>query len=910
FVWLVGLAARVLVPGGQWFQVATVLGNSAAVLLVAGLIDRTSSDALFLAAGFLPVACFAGAIGGYLWKLAPRKQLEPAHAGALFTLLGVSTFSLTVALGLLASRAESVTAALDHLSVWIALAAIPVLGAGLTVVRGTARKESPAAYHTAGTMVALVGMFAMLAALGMAWPHPMGILVAGAINAVALAAAAFYYRLPVLHVGAIACVALVYLTGFHVIYNDLPLQSDTAEMGLLIVRLMLDGSSGTALGGMFLLLAVLSELLARRGYRRHGAVYAGGCAVVAVLGLLLVTFNGIAHGGADTLRATILYAIYGGVSLGLAARWRRTEFSYAGLSLLCAAPMWLLWRTGDINHPWATLAAAEALLMGLVTSALSGLGKSSEEQTDSASTRRLLVACYRIPLLTMAEVVASVAIFLAIVAAIVSGAADHNAWLPLTAVCLAATLLLTAWQHRSLGRTWAGSMIVLIGLVHTLRFNYVGLVEQPELVALLTHSTLAVVAGWLLNIASARRSYRNVGNEIRGIFGKPVGDTGLLSSALVLLVLPRISWASTLSLAGCLLWLAALWLIVSWQHRDARLFAAHQAMLALAALVATTAWLENRPDGFVFPGGLLNAGNLQLYGIALALLSLLWASVRIVARRSKVATGLLDPEWPAVDWVVRHAVVWLQLWLVVWQLIPRVGQELLSVGPTTATQTACGTAAWLLLLISGATLVVALWDRWRDTELTSVLLLAAVVPCLIAGRFAPDLAVASALRWGMAVGFVALSAMVCGRTQLLQLPRTAGARIEVGDNGPRIGRSVVLATTATPVLVLTVMAAMLQLLGTQPVQPVVDTFFDRIGPNLSYVVPLVLVMVGLVGHAVRERSAAYAFSAGLVAELIVTFGYALSIATNPNRSFGVSELVMLIQLATITSAVWAGCWLA
>ncbi|MEE8450865.1 MAG: hypothetical protein V3R99_03090 [Thermoguttaceae bacterium] len=908
FVWLVGLAARVLVPDGQWFQVAAVLGNSAAVLLVAGLIDREPGDGLFLAAGFLPVACFAGAIGGYLWKLAPCKQLKPTEAGALFTLLGVSTFALTVTLGLLISRAVSVGAALDRLSVWIALAAISVLGAGLTVVRATARKEASAAYHTAGTMVALVGMFAMLAALGMAWPHPMGIIVVGSINCVALAAAAFYYRLPVLHAGAIACAALVYLTGFHVIFNDL-MKANTAEM----FRLMLDGSSGTALGGMFLLLAAASELLARRGYRRHGSVYAGGCAVVAVLGLLLVTFNGIADGGADAIRATILYAIYGIVSLGLAARWRREEFSYAGLSLLCAAPMWLLWRspqTHEIGHPWATLAAAEALLMGLAAVVLSVLGKSTEEETDSTSIGPLLAACYRIPLLTMAEVVAPVAVFLTIVARIVSGPVDHSIWPPLTAGCLGATWLLLAWQHRSVGRTWAGSMIVLVGLFHTLRYNYVGLVDQPELVALLTHSTLAVVAGLLLNIASARRSDRSVGDEMRNIFAKPLGDTALLSSVLVLPVLPLISWASTLSLAGCLFWLAALWLIVSWQHRDARLFAAHQAMLALAALVATTAWLESRTVGFLFPNDLLDAGNLQVYGISLALLSLMWATVRIASRGNTVAVRLLDPEWPAVDWIVRHAVVWLQLLLVAWHLLPGVGHELLATGPTAGAQASEQTAAWLLLLISGAALAVTLWNRWRDGELTSCLLLAAVVPCLIAGRFAPDLAVASALRWVMACGFIGLSAAVWGRTHLLRLCRVAGARIEVGDDGPRIARAVVLLTTAVPVLVLTVMAAMLQLSGTSSVGPLADTFFDRIGSNVSYIVPLVLVLIGLVGHAVRERSAAYAFSAGLVAELIVTLGYALWIATNPNRSFDVAELVTLIQLATIMTAVWAGCWLA
>ena len=75
--------------------------------------------------------------------------------------------------------------------------------------------------------------------------------------------------------------------------------------------------------------------------------------------------------------------------------------------------------------------------------------------------------------------------------------------------------------------------------------------------------------------------------------------------------------------------------------------------------------------------------------------------------------------------------------------------------------------------------------------------------------------------------------------------------------------------------------------------------------------PLALVIVGLVGYALRETSAGYAFSAGLVAEMTVILGYALSVVLDPSptRTFGVHELVTLLQLATITAAAWAIAWL-
>ena len=56
------------------------------------------------------------------------------------------------------------------------------------------------------------------------------------------------------------------------------------------------------------------------------------------------------------------------------------------------------------------------------------------------------------------------------------------------------------------------------------------------------------------------------------------------------------------------------------------------------------------------------------------------------------------------------------------------------------------------------------------------------------------------------------------------------------------------------------------------------------GPNISYLVPLALVMLGLIGHALRESSAGYAFGAGLVAEMAVILGYALHVTSGISAS--------------------------
>ena len=273
-------------------------------------------------------------------------------------------------------------------------------------------------------------------------------------------------------------------------------------------------------------------------------------------------------------------------------------------------------------------------------------GWTSQPWHRSARLVGPLVDLYRIPLLRVAEVLAPLALLIAVVLTLLPGGAPplgfaarvyDSPWPVLTTVCLSALYLLLAWGYRSVERTWAGSMILMFGLLHTLRLNYVGLVEQPELVALLAHSTLAVIAGVLLDVWTRRRADEQFSGEIRRVFGKPLGDSALLSSVLVLPVLGLISWASLWSLAGCLLWLTAIWLIVAWRHRDARLFAAHQAMLMLAALVATTAWLEGRPGGFDLQRDLSEAGVLQTYGISLGLLVLVWAVARILLCGDRLA---------------------------------------------------------------------------------------------------------------------------------------------------------------------------------------------------------------------------------------------------------------------------------
>ena len=914
FTWLVSLAARVLVPKGRWWHVLGVVGGSAAVLLIARLVTEQSPDWWFLAAGMVPVACFAGAIGGYLVFGEKERALDAPRSHALFALSGTAAFALAVALGLLVAQDarahDGLALVLDRLSVLLAMAAMPILAVGLTVARGTAKDASLAAFHVAGTTVALLGAIAMGAAVVLAWPHPLAVLAVGAINGAVLAWAAFRYRLPILHAGTVFCAALVYLIGFHIVYNDLPLSSTGGEM----LRWMIDATSGTALAGLFVLLGLTAEWLARRGRHRHGLVYAGGCAVVAAVGLVLVTWHGLAQTHEnDALRAAILYAIYGTGGLALAARWRRAALTYVGLGLLAAGPMWALWeRMHEIGPVWATMLAAEALVMGTVAAILFGRSKRSPDEPWDAGRARLkspsLLDVYRIPLLHVCQVVAPIALLVGIITAW----SVHASVMPvMTVAWLAAVYLLLAWAYRSPLGTWTASVIVLLGLVHTLALNYADRLEQPWLVAILVHSTLTLLAAVSLDLWTKHSQDQLRAEQIHRIFGKPLADMALCSSVLTLPLIP-IVWSGTAAMAGCLFWLAAIWLAVACRDRDPWLLSAGQLALTAATLVGTTAWLEDRGWMTRFARDLVDPHNLQAYGIALGILSLIWAAARIGLRRHEAARKMLSPAWPSVDRVVFHIVVWTQWLVVAAYLLPGIGQEWFQrfPGPVGIQSAAVEGGAWLLVGLLGVVSIAALWQRWRVAELIGALLLAATVPCLIAGQWADARAVASALRWALALGFAVCSIAVWQRRALLQGCRRLAAQLELGAKAPAAARAVLLTTMAAPVLVLTIAAAALQIGGVSAGGPVAETFFDRMGPVASYLIPLMLVTCGLVGHAIRERSAGYAFAAGLVAELIVTLGYALHVATTGDGAFDTAELVTLLQLAAIAAAAWAGAWLA
>src|SRR5205823_1303597 len=163
-------------------------------------------------------------------------------------------------------------------------------------------------------------------------------------------------------------------------------------------------------------------------------------------------------------------------------------------------------------------------------------------------------------------------------------------------------------------------------------------------------------------------------------------------------------------------------------------------------------------------------------------------------------------------------------------------------------------------------------------------------PVVWAGTHALDLAVASALRWGLATSFVIGSGLVWWREELARLAgalilvrgpsltcatavsavedRPPGTAITSEGSGPPVrpstadtavaqtgGQGVapwayaLLAAVALVVLLLTTGVAVVGFGGRAPSGPLADSLFAHLGWTLSNVGPLALLTLGLVGTA-------------------------------------------------------------
>src|SRR5262249_36813563 len=262
------------------------------------------------------------------------------------------------------------------------------------------------------------------------------------------------------------------------------------------------------------------------------------------------------------------------------------------------------------------------------------------------------------------------------------------------------------------------------------------------------------------------------------ILGRPLRQSALVSTAVCLPLLATVEQGQMLVLCLYTAWLAAIWLADAWFQQRPWIFTAFQVALTIAVPYGATAWLERQPWVVAdYPRGLTAPRSFHAYGLALGVLGLLWVATRILFRSNARAQKLLEPGWPPLDRLVLGGLVIGQAALAVSSVLPSVVEELTASAATRDLDIwylhAHGPAAWMVLALLIAVLVVSFWDKAAKEVILGMIVLAVTVPVLVAGPFAEQQAVNASLRWGLAAAYLALSGLLWVREPLRRLATRA-----------------------------------------------------------------------------------------------------------------------------------------
>jgi hypothetical protein len=442
--------------------------------------------------------------------------------------------------------------------------------------------------------------------------------------------------------------------------------------------------------------------------------------------------------------------------------------------------------------------------------------------------------------------------------------------------------------------------------------------------AFVAASVFALVAVWL-NFGK-RRTGEERSPALGELFGGPLKWSALaLSWGAVAMMLQGRRWETTAMIDSRIFWLAAIWLAVISVIRSRFMFIAMQSALSAGLALAIKLALQNTEWYAYLPNAFLHPWSLQLQGAAIVVMGMVWLVLRAAVPNQNADSA--ESRWPtlryylhgsrfAFDRILTVGVGVAFFVLAIYGALPGVVIELSWPGAPLGIDDLAGfphaavfgVGAWLLgglLLI--AFLANGLIERRPGFLLGALALVFAGAP-LLAARWESAGATASAWRW-LAAGLLLVSSAA-----VWQRRRISAALAPWGINPDRLEgwgtpvRLALLMLGAAPALLFTLVALNGVLVG-QPVGGPSAGVFYAIGPTVSYAIPLILVVIALMGHAVRERSNGYAFEAGLLTVFTVTASHLIAVQAagfEPDRV----TVIQIFQLVALSTSAFALLWLA
>jgi hypothetical protein len=871
-----------LLPGPidrRWLLAFAVVGAPASATF-------TSIGSESIAIG-IPLLCYvittAAVLAGLTWY---RRNEDPSTLSdrqglALLIFMGLSLFALVAVWGLLVIRSKDVPGLLQSLAFPLSVAAVPIIEAGLLVHR---RMTGHASLRATGTGLAAAGIVLFLVALFLAWPNSLTLAcIAGLIGAV-MTREAWRESVPWFQAGAIPAFGVAVILIVHGLAGRWVIPEGVSAASWLLESLS-SNTTGLTLTAFGLILAVHAEIVLRFGNRPQAIAYALGGLGAGAVGLLYSSFNGWDE-------PWTAFGVHAVSALGLLianVRWRIRALAEIALWLDLTGTFWgLRAALPEKQIWWGFILAIESLAFAILARALirqSGVFAQLRGAAVNVAVAAGIAAC----------------VFIIVAPGFPNGDM-HTAAL----FIIATTGLILARVMGQPWPAWSSSVALGLGLLH---LTMITMTVQPigaaVLTALLSHATIVLAAA----MAIVRPS------RIR-IFTVPFRVSGRVSSALAapLLFLPTAGMAP--EWAGFALWLGALWFVLAWVWKERGTFSMAQVALAIAAVYCGLVWME-RQEWWQEGIGVRDPRTWQAIGIALATLSLGWVVARRVAASNERLRTFWLPDPFSIDRLTVVLLVAVCLLFLTVAAIPATFVEMTPVfqaNPITAPSDVSlefGPGTWLVLgllslvLIANLKLVTS-GEPGDDATVLVFGVLAVCFPVAVAGLYAPELATASALRWGLALLFLLGTSVLVFRESIVRTLHRARFRAELTTQSTICGYAL-MAIIASVVVMLSGMVAAIGMNGDTPQGPLPQSIFADMGWTVSNVIPLLLLVVGLAASAIRERSAGYAFAGGLVFLATVTGGYALLVITSGGK-IGPSEINRLGVLAILSTSAWSMLW--
>jgi hypothetical protein len=390
---------------------------------------------------------------------------------------------------------------------------------------------------------------------------------------------------------------------------------------------------------------------------------------------------------------------------------------------------------------------------------------------------------------------------------------------------------------------------------------------------------------------------------------------------------------STVMQTQAVFWLAGIWLLLLWLKPEKELFTLFQIALTVGVVLGIKATLQKYDWYSYLPHVFLHPWGLQIQGTALVLLSLIWVGLRFAfgrwesidgSQRASISVARLDlidrfkpllNAGSSFDRLVLWCVLVAFLIFASFGALSGVTRELTAHDVANPSWDLAGfphleilqPGSWILLALILIALLANLWERRRSNYLVGAVAASTAVIPLLAGTWEGQ--TASAWRWLAALFLVVGSVALWYSKQIADWLKSFGwPSVEVSrEELVRRTRLVLLLLTVLPVLVLTIYPAM-RAIFYLPVHGPNSGFFSFVDEGFSYAVPLLVIALVLIAHAVRDQIPTYAFVAGFFFCITITIVHLLSVVA-VNGSMNRDVLAQSFQLNAIVLAAYGLVWL-